>query len=212
MSNHSTTGSGDEIPIRSTKIRPTVTFADDFDPRGLGSHDDAHRSTYSDTNDITNARSNLSPTRRNSSNEGGSHSSLLDDEDPSRAARRTTGSFGPVSGATRAALSPPYPFHPTGWLFRFTILGTVAYILLAGYFSDETIGATNSELSTGACEARGRPHCPADSRGSIGGQTSPATYYIAPNSLRWPHLVAHHWRKACTLIYSFISLPIVTEY
>lgn len=81
-----------------------------------------------------------------------SHSSepsvSLDDDESPRASRRSTGSWGPVSNAPSRPINPPSVWHPAGTLFRFSILSTVAFILTTGYFSDETIGATNTELRT----------------------------------------------------------------
>jgi MFS family permease len=147
MASHNILSNPAEEPKTRTKAgRPNVSFADDFDPRGLDGGDSGSPALVLGGSGGPRSRSMASPARRSSLTEGGSNSSFNDDEDLSKSVRRSTGTFGSASAPSRAALNPPHAWHPAGVLFRFTVLSTVAFILLAGYFSDETIGATNSEL------------------------------------------------------------------
>lgn len=139
---------GDDDKSRGTVQRTTVTFADNFDPRARDNSDSPTLGPRASINDSSRARSSASTSRRVSSGDAGTNSGSADDDDASRAARRTTGSFGPSVPTSRGAINPPFMWHPTGILYRFTILALVAFILLVGYFADETIGATTSELRT----------------------------------------------------------------
>src|SRR5688500_5548106 len=104
---------GDDRRPTVSKPRPTVTFADSFDSHGLDSEDDLSKGAFSDINGITRSRNSTTPTRRNGSLEHQAPSSLLDDEDPSKVVRRSTGHFGPTTMMSRPALSSPYAWHPT---------------------------------------------------------------------------------------------------
>ena len=42
-------------------------------------------------------------------------------------------------------------FHPSRQFYQYTVLLLVAYLLVAGYFADETIGATTTALSMSLC-------------------------------------------------------------
>lgn len=138
----------DEKKTKNKSGRPTVTFADDFDPRGLGGSDTTAPSTLLGGNGSPRIRSIATSGRRSLSEDAGANGAFSDDDETPRVTKRLANSTSVLSAPSRAAQSPPYPWHPTGVLYRFTILATVAFILLAGYFSDETIGATNSELRT----------------------------------------------------------------
>jgi len=144
----SDTGSKGASDGAHTRPRPTVTFADEFDPRGLDARDNGAQSPIVLGSEGVRSRTASIPSRKTVLDEASSFAGLLDDNDGSKSPRRSISTFGPVSMGTRGAIPPPFGWHPSGVFYRFTILGLVAFILLAGYFSDETIGATNSELST----------------------------------------------------------------
>lgn len=132
----------DDSKPRQTIGRHTVSFSDDFDPRAPDSGDNSRHSIRGDSPPRLVDESSGASSRRNATSEP---PVLLDDDDAPRLTRRNTLSL-PTS--SRAPTSPPSAWHPAGTVYRFIILSTVAFILTTGYFSDETIGATNSELRT----------------------------------------------------------------
>lgn len=134
--------SGDDSKPRQTIGRHTVSFADEFNPRVSDTMDDTVPSILKGSpNGIGDSTMN----RRSHSSEP---SVLLEDDESPRVSRRSTGSWGPMSGQSGRPINPPSVWHPAGTVYRFLILSTVAFILTTGYFSDETIGATNTELRT----------------------------------------------------------------
>lgn len=127
---------------RQTSSRHTVTFADDFDPRSASINDVPRHSQRSDSPPDLVDRTSSIPSRRSSNYEP---PVLLDDDELPRLTKRNGL---PLTAGSRSALAPPSTWHPAGTVYRFIVLSTVAFILTTGYFSDETIGATNSELRT----------------------------------------------------------------
>lgn len=135
----------DDSKPRQTISRHTVTFSDDFNPRAPDAFDNTVPSILDGAPNGLSDPINSTLSRRNSSTEP---SVVLDDDESPRITRRNTGSYGPTYSASKIAVNPPSVWHPAGVVYRFVILSCVAFILATGYFSDETIGATNSALRT----------------------------------------------------------------
>jgi len=142
------TNVSDEQVLAQPRARPTVSFADHFDPRGSDSRDKDTASPIVQGNEGVRSRTSSIPNRKSGLDETSSLSDMLDDDDVSKSPHRSPATYVPASMSSRAAVQPPFGWHPSGVFYRFTILALVAFILLVGYFSDETIGATTSELRT----------------------------------------------------------------